>query len=121
MRAVDQKLKDIEDAEVLELFRELQLVTKVNPSDYADFSVYHFFQQCLHPHGSCKPLKIERKRIEDADDHNSFVLGKKVGKVGNELHRIFRNLTPSIDHDAGTAVYMFLNRTMIIPKKKKKR
>jgi len=121
MRAVDQKLKDVDDAETLKLFEELQAITGVNPSDYADFTVYHFLQQCLHPHGSGKPLKIERKRIEDADDHNSFVLRKKVGKVGNELHRIFRNLTPSIDHDAGTAVYMLLNRTMIIPKKKKKR
>jgi hypothetical protein len=121
MRAIDQKLKDVDDAETLKLFKELQLLTGVSPEQYAEFSVYHFLQQCLYPHKPDKLEKLERKSIEKVDDYNAFVLLKKAGKVGNHLHRILREVCHGIDYDRGTSIYMMLNKYLILPKKKKKR
>jgi hypothetical protein len=118
MRAIDMKLRDISDDETRRLFQELRQVTGVDPAHYADFSAYQFLQQCVYPNGPAKAVRISRKCISEVDDFDSFLLWKKVGKVGDGLHGLLRSLVSTLDEHSGTAIYMFLNRSLIPTKKK---
>ena len=121
MRAIDFKLRDIGDEETRQLFDELRQVTGIDPAHYADFSALQFLQQCVHPNGPGKAMRISRKCINKADDFDTFLLWKKAGKVGDGLHRLLRGLTPSLEDHSGTAIYMLINQTLIPTKKKDQR
>jgi len=117
MKLLEQKVGKIEDSEIKELFQELRRVTGVNPSHYEDFFVIQFLQQCLYPKGASeKVVKIEKAQIDQIDDFDSFILRKKVGKAGDNLYRLFRELLQnspdSLDKYSGTAVYVFLNKVL---------
>jgi hypothetical protein len=120
MRAIDTKLRDIRDDETLKLFDELRQVTGIDPTQYADFTAFDFLQQCVYPNGGgLPPVRIRRECINMADDYSTFLLWKKVGKVGDSLHRLLRGLAPSLDDHSGTSIYMLFNKTLIPTKKKK--
>ncbi len=122
MKILETKISEIDNEEILKLFRELQMITGVSPKSFSDLWVFSFLQQCLHPHGGVKIVKIEKNRIAALDDFNEFVLLKKIGKLGDESHRLLRELAAqryeNLDNYAGTAVYTFLNRAFMIQKKK---
>ncbi|MGE9269289.1 MAG: hypothetical protein ACQKBU_00695 [Verrucomicrobiales bacterium] len=119
MRAIDQKVGAVlGDEEVLLLFDELRRVTGVHYEDYTDFTVYQYLQQCVYPNGPEKAVRIRRECINKVDDFDEFLLLKKAGKVGDNLHRLLRGLTPNLDNFAGVSIYMLLNRSLIPTKKR---
>jgi hypothetical protein len=118
MRPVDEKCGEITDAEVLQLFRELQRVTGVDPVDYAGFTVLQFLQQCLCPMGGTRAARITPKAIGLAEHYETFLLRKPCGKVGAVLQRLLGGLAHGLEPHAGTAVYMLLNRTLVPPPRK---
>ncbi|MCF7675887.1 MAG: hypothetical protein K9N23_15185 [Akkermansiaceae bacterium] len=118
MREIDRKMSEIVDAESRQMFEELRLVTGVDPQQYADFRVLQFLQQCVHPNGPGKAVKIERKCIARVDTFDNFILLRKVGRIGDGLHRLLRGLTATLVNHPGTSVYMLLNQTLAPTKKK---
>ncbi len=123
MRLLDKKLFEFEDSETLDLVRELQQVTAVDPAQYAELQIRHYLHQCLYPNGgSMKSVEISIQRINQVDNFDTFLLRKKVGPLGDGLKQLLRGYTDdrrdSLENYSGTAVYMFLNR-MVVPAKKK--
>ena len=111
-------MAEIADAESRKLFNELHALTGVDPRGYAEVSVRQFLQQCVYPNGHGKPVKLTRDHIARFDQFDDFILLKKVGKVGDGLHRLLRGLGPILENHSGTAVYMLLNQTLVFSKKK---
>jgi len=67
-----------------------------------------------------KPIRIKKECIDRVDHFDSFLLRKKVGDAGEDLHRLLREFVPSgqsIENFSG-AIFTFLNRSLIQPKKK---
>jgi len=121
MREIDKMMSDIGDDETRQLFDELRQVTGIDPAIYQNFRALQFLQQCMYPNGSMIPVKITRDCINQVDDHDEFILRKKVGTVGDDLKRFLRGFVVghggSLENSSGHAIYMFLNR-MLIPTKK---
>jgi len=125
MRLCDVKVGDVSDVETLKLFDELGIVTGVKPVHWAEIMTSQYLHQCLFPNGgSNKPVKLDRRDIDDVDDFGDFVLLRKVRKTGDSLHQLLSSLIdPSqdhIDHHGGSAIYTFLNKRFAPVKKKPK-
>lgn len=118
MKEIERKMSEIADAESRQLFNELHMLTGVDPQEYAEVSVQQFLQQCIYPNGHGMPVKLTRDRIAGFDRFDDFILLKKVGKVGDGLHRLLRGLAATLETRSGTAVYMLLNQTLVFSKKK---
>lgn len=115
MRLLERRLDHFSDGETLTLFRELQLVSRICPKSSLELGAYQFLDLCMHPSGGMtKQIRITKERIGRFDDFDSFLLLKTVGKVNDELHRLFSELAQnrgeSIDNFGGTSIFMFLNR-----------
>jgi hypothetical protein len=79
---------------------ELQTVTGVSYRSFANSMLLHFLQQCLFPNGaSSKPVKISKDDLDQWDAEDGFLLRKKVGKVGDELHKTFKQLADQTPHN----------------------
>lgn len=123
MGILSRKMNGVDDDETLMLFQELRLVTGVDPTGCAEILVSQYLLLCLHPFGGrSKAVKIEKTCMDSHDPFDRFILRKKVGRVGDGLHRMLRGFTDqrreTLENYFGVAVYMFLNR-MLVPTKKK--
>jgi len=124
MKMLEKKLVELGDDEIRQLIEELEKVTGVRRDLHSEFTVFQFFQQCLQPHGGIsKPIRITKDCISEVDDLNQFILQKKVGKLGDLLYGLLKeiadNRNESLENHSGKAVFVFLNR-MLIPSKGRK-
>jgi hypothetical protein len=118
MNVLHQKLREIDDPETKALIDELALIAGLNVESFADSMLLHFIQQAYYPNGGGeKPVPIEVKDLDSRDERDAFILRKKIGKLGDQLHQICGALATmkgkSVEQFGGTALYVFLGKCVI--------
>lgn len=111
------RLSDVTDPQALQLFDELGILTGIRRGDFPTYTVREYLQQTIYPHGGAqKKRPLDKRRIEDADDFDQFVLRRQVGKLDDYLHNVCKAIAEqhglTVDHVRGWALYTLINRLL---------
>jgi len=128
MAPIQRSVDSIDDLETNQLIQELAQISGVQKTSFQGRMLLHFLQQAISPNGAGqKAVPITRKDLDACDVTDSFILRKKVGKTGNDLHSVCASLArlkdQHVDEYHGTSLYVFLSKIVIAksPSPKKQR
>lgn len=120
-RIRDQKISAITDPEILDLFRDLERLGRVDLRQYGEVTVYQLLLQSIYPlGGETKHFRIQKKDVDCIDPLDASILRKNVGKAGNELHRLLGELAVDrggVEMNEGKKIHVFLSDALIMRNK----
>ncbi len=119
------KLRDITDAQILTLIREMEAITGISPQHDSGSWLFHYLSQCIYPNGDGKSVPITKGDLDEIDPCDSFVLRKKVRNlIGTPIYELCqetcRHFGEGIESHEGQSLYLFINRFFSFLKRKKR-
>ena len=118
MVAVQRSVDSINDPETNKLLAELEEISGISRAEFHGRMLLHFLQTAMSPNGAAyKPTPISKQDLDSCDVMDSFILRRKVGKTGNDLHSVCASLAQMkgkhVDDYHGTSLYVFLGKMII--------
>jgi hypothetical protein len=125
MGKLHKKLREIQDPEAVDLLHEIATIARLDLEGYQTRMLLHFLQQAFYPNGASeRPVPITKEDLDEADPAGSYVLRKKIGKIGDYLFSVCQGVAAlqnkGVEDFSGTSLYVFLGKFLVARKSKKK-
>ena len=125
MGELHKDLSDIQDPEAVVLLYEIKQVARLDLAQAQAQMLLHFLQQAFYPNGASeKSVPISKEDLDEVDPVDAYVLRKKIGKLGNYLFSVCKEIAAlhgkSAEDFAGSSLYVFFGKFFVTKKKKKK-